>query len=69
MPRLVINIVVRGHNRTGVCQLDRHFERQQEGVVQLAEPQVDRRMVARSFAERMPHVMLERRQQIALIAL
>ena len=69
VPRLVIDVVVGGHDRTGVCQLDRHFKRQQEGVVQLAKAKMYRRMVARSFAERVAHVVLERRQQVALIAL
>ncbi len=69
VPRLVIDVVVGGHDRTGVCQLDRHFKRQQEGIVQLAEAKMNRGVVARPFAERVAHVMLERRQQIALIAL
>ena len=69
MPRLIVDIVVGGHDRTGVCQLNRHFKRQQEGVVQFAKAQMYRRMVARSFAERVAHVVLERRQQVALIAL
>ena len=67
--RLIINVMIGGHHRTGIGQLDRHFKRQQEGVVQLAKAQVDRSMVARPFAERVTHVMLKRRQQIALIAL
>ncbi len=69
VPRLIINIVVSGHHRTGICQLHRHFKWQQKSVVQLAKTQMYRRMVARPFAERVTDVMLKGRQQIAFLPL
>ncbi len=33
VPWLIINVVIGGHHRTGVRQLDRHFKGQQEGIV------------------------------------
>jgi len=48
---LVVDVVVRRHDRTGVCALDGHFEWQQEGIVELPPAQMNRRVIARAFAE------------------
>ena len=67
--RLIIDVVIGGHHGTGIGQLYRHLKRQQESVVQLAEAEMHRRMVASPFAEGVADIVFQRRQQVALFAL
>ena len=67
--RLTINVVICRHHRTGIRQLHRHLKRQQESVIQLAKTKMNRRMVARPFAERVPDIMFQRGQQVPRFAL
>ena len=67
--RFVVDVVVRRHHRAGMRLLHRHLEGQQEHVVQLAPPEVDRPVVARALAPRVTRKVLQRREQVALRSL
>jgi hypothetical protein len=69
MARLVVDVVVGGHHGSRMRLLHRHLERQQEAVVQLAPPEMHRSMVARALAPGVPREVLQRREQIARLAL
>ena len=67
--RLVVDVVVHRHHRSGTRLLHRHLEGQQEDVVQLAPPEVHRPVVARALAPRVTGEVLQRRQHVALRSL
>ena len=66
---LVVEVVVRRHHRSRAGLLHAHLEREQEHVVELAPAEVHRPVVARALAPGVARVVLERREQVALLAL